>query len=152
MFPLSSYPSIHASVVQRGRRMQDTILIMLKTATKNLFTKSACKMYPVQKPIFFERTRGRIEFESSKCRLDMVCEKRCPTGAIVVDREKLTWQIDRFKCIVCGNCIEGCKPNALRMVNHYAGPVVKKQIESHRVPPPKMRRKKADSLPGSAEE
>jgi ech hydrogenase subunit F len=131
--------------------MQDTVLVMLKTATKNLFSKSACKMYPFREPVLFERSRGRIESESSKCILCTLCEKRCPTGAIVVDRDRLTWEIDRFKCILCGNCIEGCKPNALRMVNHYTGPVLKKQVESHNVSPPKIHRKKSGGFQGSGE-
>jgi ech hydrogenase subunit F len=125
--------------------MQETVLVMLKTATKNLFTKSACKMYPVQEPVLFERTRGRIEMESSKCILCTLCAKRCPTGAIVVDKEKSTWQIDRFKCILCGSCAESCRPNALRMDKHYTGPVSTNRIEILNINPPKVKGGKADS-------
>ena len=130
--------------------MQDTVLVMLKIATKSLFSKSACKMYPVREPVFFERTRGRIESESSKCILCTLCEKRCPTGAIVVDQKQRTWQIDRFRCILCGNCVASCKPNALKMINRYTGPVVKKQTEQHTVTPAMTKHKKTDSPAGSA--
>ena len=129
--------------------MQDTVLVMAKTATKSLFSKSACKMYPAREPVLYERTRGRIEIGSSKCIVCTLCAKRCPTGAIVVDREKHTWQIDRFKCILCGNCVEGCKPNALSMVNHYTGPVTQKKIERYTVSPPKAKQKKTDPPSGS---
>jgi ech hydrogenase subunit F len=125
--------------------MQETVLVMLKTATKNLFTKSACKMYPVQEPVLFERTRGRIEIDSIKCILCTLCAKRCPTGAIVVDKEKSTWQIDRFKCILCGSCTESCRPNALRMDKHYTGPVSTNRIEILNINPPKAKGGKADS-------
>ena len=124
--------------------MQETVLAIWKTVTKSLFSKSACKMYPVQEPVFFERTRGHIEMQASKCIVCTMCAKRCPTGAIEVDREANTWQINRFKCILCGACTEGCKPGALSMVNHYAGPTLMKQFERLSVTPPKPRPKKTD--------
>ena len=124
--------------------MQETVLAIWKTLTQSLFSKSACKMYPAQEPVFFDRTRGRIEMEPSKCIVCTLCAKRCPTGAIVVDKEENTWQIDRFKCIQCGACAEGCKPKSLQMVNQYAGPVVRKQIERFAVTPPKRHTHKPD--------
>jgi len=120
--------------------MEDTILVMLKTATRSLFSRSACKMYPERPYVPYERTRGRIVIESARCILCTACERRCPTGAILVDRDKHHWMIDRFKCILCGNCLEGCKPNSLRMDDQYAGPVVEKQTEVHAVPPPRARK------------
>jgi formate hydrogenlyase subunit 6/NADH:ubiquinone oxidoreductase subunit I len=135
--------------------MQDTtVLPIWKTITKSLveslFGKRACKMYPVQEPVFFERTRGRIEIESSKCIVCTLCAKKCPAGAIVVDKEKNTWQIDRFRCILCNACMESCKADALTMVNQYAGPVVSNQIESVPVTPPK-RKKKPEAPPSATE-
>ena len=127
--------------------MQETVLPIWKTVTKSLFSKSACKMYPAQAPVFFDRTRGRIEMESPKCIVCGLCAKKCPTGAIDLDKEANTWQIDRFKCIQCGACAEGCKPNAIQMVNQYTGPAVSKQIESFSVTPPKRRTKKPDEPP-----
>ena len=127
--------------------MEDTILVMLQTATKSLFSESACKMYPLREPVLYERTRGRIEIDCSKCILCTVCQRRCPTGAIWVDKEKNTWRIDRFKCILCGNCLEGCKSGALQMATHYAGPVVRKETEEHNVTPPKVRRRERNEEP-----
>ena len=124
--------------------MQDQPMIMWKTVARSLISRSACKMYPTRQAVFFERTRGRIEVASVKCILCTLCAKRCPTGAIIVDREKNIWRIDRFKCILCGNCIEGCKSEALRMANHYAGPTIAKQGESHDVVPPKDKKEKAE--------
>jgi len=125
--------------------MQETVLAIWKTVTKSLFSRSACKMYPVQEPVFFERTRGRIEMQPSKCIVCTMCAKRCPTGAITVDKEANTWRIDRFKCIVCGACVEGCKPGSLAMVNHYTGPVAAKQFEQFSVTPPKPHPKKTEA-------
>jgi ech hydrogenase subunit F len=124
--------------------MPDYPMVMCKTVVRSLISRSACKMYPAREPIFFERTRGRIEMAAVKCILCTLCAKRCPTGAIIVDREKNIWQIDRFKCILCGNCIEGCKSEALKMANHYTGPTVAKQGEGHRVVPPKAKKEKTE--------
>jgi len=44
-------------------------------------------------------------------------------------------------------CAEGCKPNAIQMVNQYTGPVVSKQIESFSVTPPERHTKKSDEPP-----
>ena len=127
--------------------MQETVLPIWKTVTKSLFSKSACKMYPAQAPVFFDRTRGRIEMESSKCIVCTLCAKKCPTGAIIVDKKANTWQIDRFKCILCGACDEGCPTTAIQMVNQYTGPAATKQIESCSVTPPKRHSKKPDKPP-----
>ncbi len=79
--------------------MQDTVLTIWKTLARSLFGKPACKMYPAEPPVFFERTRGRIEMEASLCIVCTLCARKCPTGAILVDKEKNRWEIDRFKCI-----------------------------------------------------
>ena len=126
--------------------MQDTVIAIWKTVTRSFFSKSACKMYPVQPPVFYDRTRGHIQIDAPKCIVCTLCDKKCPTGAIVVDKANNTWAIDRFRCIICNACVEACKPGALSMVNQYTGPTVANQIESVAVTPPK-KKKKPDSKP-----
>jgi len=99
------------------------ILKMCHMVVKSLFKKSACHMYPVKPATFYKRTRGHIAIEPTKCILCTLCEKKCPTGAIRVDRNARKWEIDYFKCILCNNCIENCKPNCLKMENVYSAPV-----------------------------
>jgi ech hydrogenase subunit F len=129
--------------------MEDTLLVMLKTSIRSLFCGSACKMYPLREATVYERTRGHIVIEASKCIVCTLCAVRCPTGAILVDRDKYVWMIDRFKCILCGNCVEACKANALRMDQHYAGPVVRKGTEQYTVTPRKARHGKTIEKPSS---
>jgi ech hydrogenase subunit F len=117
--------------------MQDTVLAIWKTVARSLVSKPACKMYPAEPPVFYERTRGRIEMEAGRCIVCTLCAKKCPTGAIAVDKEKNTWTLDRFLCIVCGACAEGCKPGALKMVNSYTGPAPARSVEVLSVTPPK---------------
>ena len=98
------------------------VLDMLKTVARSMFSRPACKMYPVKKQVLYKNTRGHVEVDPAKCILCMLCMKRCPVEALVVDREKATWQIDRLKCITCGLCVEVCPTQALSMANTYIPP------------------------------
>jgi len=111
------------------------ILKMFKTITKALFRKTACTMYPVKPAKFYPNSRGHIEIEKEKCILCTICDKRCPTHAIKVDRERHTWVIDRYKCIYCNRCVEVCPKKCLHMVNSYSEPVAKKELDTYDVPP-----------------
>jgi len=46
--------------------------------------------------------------------------KRCPSQAIIVDRAAKTWIIDRFRCVLCGNCVDVCKFDSLSMEREYS--------------------------------
>jgi len=127
--------------------MQDTVLAIWKTVTGSLVGKRACKMYPAEPPVFFPRTRGRVEIEPDKCIVCALCARHCPTGAITVNKQQESWEIDRFKCILCGACVEGCKPGALIMANAYTGPSTAGQVEQVRVVPPKRPEKKKEGAP-----
>jgi ech hydrogenase subunit F len=91
---------------------------------KSLFKKPATRRYPfvVREP--FARTRGGIEIDIAKCTLCTLCQKRCPTEAIIVDREKKFWSIYRIKCIACNACVEACPTKCLSMMPKYAAPAV----------------------------
>lgn len=95
---------------------------MAKTVMKSLFGGSACKMYPSRPPTFYAATRGPVEIDASQCILCGLCAKKCPGDAIIVDREKRTWEIDRLKCIVCGLCVESCPKKCLVLRRDYTPP------------------------------
>lgn len=44
-----------------------------------------------------------------------LCAKNCPVGAITVDRNAKTWQVDKKACILCGTCAEKCPKKAISM-------------------------------------
>ena len=44
-----------------------------------------------------------------------LCAKKCPQGAIDVNREKKTWTLDEEKCISCGTCADSCPKKAIEM-------------------------------------
>ena len=119
------------------------ILQMFSVIIKSLFKKSACDMYPVKTPKIYDRTRGRITIEESKCILCSICARKCPTGAITVDRANCKWSIERGKCILCNLCVEACPPKCLHMDNQYAAPTPEKQIDTVTPPPPAKRTKES---------
>ena len=94
-----------------------------KTVFKSLFGKPETLMYPVIKREFAKGYRGSIKIEQEKCIYCGICQKKCPTQAIVVDRPSKLWKIDPFRCITCNACVDNCPKDCLIMDNHYTSPV-----------------------------
>lgn len=57
-----------------------------------------------------------IVVDTDRCRGCGICEKNCPTGAIVVVHKKAT--IDANKCVGCGVCIHVCEFHSLTLTTH----------------------------------
>jgi ech hydrogenase subunit F len=113
--------------------------IKMKWVTlKSLFKGPDTRRFPavVREP--FAGTRGNLVFVPGKCTVCTLCEKRCPTNAIKVDRKARTWALDRHLCILCGECVDACNKSALRMDEHYFVPVLDKAkgMEFYDVPAP----------------
>jgi len=91
--------------------------------TKTLFKSLVHGPYTVlEKKENFERTRGNIGIEISNCIFCGLCERRCPTGAIKVEKANSSWSIDRLKCIQCNYCNEVCPKKCLHMNSQYTAP------------------------------
>ena len=95
-------------------------------ALKNLFSKPATCKYPFEPREFPERTRGHVENDMDKCILCGLCQMRCPTGAITVDKKEQTWAIRPFSCIQCRSCVDNCPKKCLSMDRQYQEPGEKK--------------------------
>ena len=91
-------------------------------ALKNLFSKPATVNYPYEPRIFPERTRGHVENDMNACILCGVCQMRCPTKAITVDKAAQTWAIRPFSCIQCRCCVDNCPKKSLSMEQAYQEP------------------------------
>lgn len=100
-----------------------------KTVMKSLFNKPATLMYPVVEREWQERTRGAIGIDSETCILCGICARKCPTGAIAVDRKSGTWEIQRMQCIQCGYCVSECPKGSLVMEQKYTEPQVEKVVD-----------------------
>ncbi len=113
-----------------------SLLTFTKTELRNLFSKPATRPYPQQPREYPERTRGHIENDIDVCIFCGLCSKKCPTGAITVDRTARTWSIHRFSCIQCGYCVESCPKKCLSMHQTYTQPGAQKTEDVLQGPPP----------------
>lgn len=107
-----------------------SLLTFAKIELHNLFSKPATRPYPEQPRNYPQRTRGHVENDVETCVLCGICSKKCPTGAIQVDRAGKSWSIQRFSCIQCGYCVESCPKKCLSMLQSYTQPAERKTIET----------------------
>ncbi len=103
---------------------------------RSLFKKPATLMYPVIPREWQERTRGHIENQINDCIFCGICQKKCPTNAIVVDRAKRSWEIARMQCIQCSCCVEVCPKKCLTNENTYTTPSTEKIVDTYVGPAP----------------
>jgi len=94
-----------------------------KTVMRSLFGKPATAMYPVVLNEFYPNTRGRIELNVEDCIFCGMCSRRCPCGAIEVNRQEKKWEIDRTRCIVCDFCVHVCPKTCLTSERQYTAPM-----------------------------
>lgn len=61
------------------------------------------------------RDDGKPVQDPAKCVYCTICARKCPAGALEVNRAEKTWTLDEDKCIACGTCCEACPKNAIIM-------------------------------------
>lgn len=103
---------------------------------RSLFKKPETVLYPVEKRYEPEGLKGHIAVDIKKCTMCGVCQKRCPTGAITVDKEAGTWTINRFDCIQCRTCVRDCSFDCLTMEPGYQKPATEKFSATETKPEP----------------
>jgi formate hydrogenlyase subunit 6 len=96
---------------------------MLPKSIVTLFRRIATEKYPKVRPTLPQGFRGRPVHDSDCCIYCGLCEKYCPSGAIVVDKVKKTWTHDAGKCLFCAQCEETChempKRDAIHMSQEF---------------------------------
>lgn len=106
---------------------------MLGNILRNLTSKPATRMYPVERREPFTNARGQVGgIDIETCIFCGICSKKCPADAITVDRNSKTWEIDRFKCVICGVCAEVCPKKCLFMEENYKTPAYEKEASVHK--------------------
>ena len=61
------------------------------------------------------RDDGKPVNDPSKCVYCTICARKCPAGALEVDRPNKTWTLDEDKCVACGTCAEVCPKKCILM-------------------------------------
>ncbi|MDR0350159.1 MAG: 4Fe-4S dicluster domain-containing protein [Coriobacteriales bacterium] len=107
---------------------------LTKMSFRNLFKKPATKMYPLVAPSYTSRSKGQVTIDIDDCILCGICQKRCPTHAIQVDKTDGSWTIDRFSCIQCLSCVRSCPKTCLTMAPAYAAPATQKASQTTKKP------------------
>lgn len=103
-------------------------------ALKNLFSKPATCNYPAEPAVYPERSRGHIEIDIDDCIMCGMCMRKCPSGAITVDRASKTWSIERMGCVQCENCVNACPKTCLHIKPGYTEPSTEKTVDSFTKP------------------
>ncbi len=113
----------------------------------SLFKKPETVLYPVQTKQPPAGLKGHIEVDVATCILCSICQKRCPCGAIEVNKKGRTWAIDHFRCVQCGSCALECPKGALVMEPTYAAVSRTKSVDVVEVPEqPKPSPKREDAV------
>ena len=100
------------------------------TILGGLFKKPVTTQYPLKPAVLPEELRGRVLIDIQKCISCGMCMRKCPAGAIVVDRGAKSWTINRFACVQCATCVDNCPVKCLRMEPQYAAPGTVKKAET----------------------
>jgi ech hydrogenase subunit F len=105
-------------------------MFMTTTVLKNLFTKYATRLYPFQKVEPFANQKGELVNDIEKCTMCTVCQLKCPSQCIKVDRKAKLWEVDPYACVYCGICVEACPAKCLSQKGMYRAPAAVKTIVS----------------------
>jgi ech hydrogenase subunit F len=87
---------------------------MLKNVLRNLSSRPATRLYPLEDRAPFPACRGRIHNAVEECIFCSSCARLCPTGAIAVDSKAGRWEYDPFLCVYCSVCVERCPTKCLK--------------------------------------
>ena len=89
----------------------------IKKAAPAPAAKPATPAAPSETPAVEVKPRddGKPVSDPSRCVYCTLCAKKCPAGAIEVDRANKTWKLDDEKCVACGTCAEACPKKCIIM-------------------------------------
>ncbi len=94
-------------------------LKMTPNVLGRLFTKYATRLYPVEVREPFPNARGELVNKIEDCIFCGMCQRKCPSQCITVDKKEAVWTLDAFSCVVCGVCVDACPTHCLSQNKAY---------------------------------
>jgi formate hydrogenlyase subunit 6/NADH:ubiquinone oxidoreductase subunit I len=104
---------------------------MARLALKWALTKPPTTQYPFEARRAIAGSRGQLIFTRDNCVYCTACAKKCPTGALIVDRAQKRFILDRLRCISCACCVEICPKDSLSLSTGHGSPALKKESETY---------------------
>ncbi|MDD3890368.1 MAG: NADH-quinone oxidoreductase subunit I [Syntrophomonadaceae bacterium] len=95
---------------------------------KHFFQREITEQYPEEMPHLYERYRGSLNFDFSKCIACGICASTCPNNVISLEtvkdeatkkRKLITYTIDLQYCMFCNMCVENCPKNCLSFDHNF---------------------------------
>ena len=104
------------------------MLDMTATIVRNFLARPQTRLYPAEVREIFENVRGNLEIEIEECIMCGMCQRKCPSECITVDKAGKTWTVDPYACVYCAICVDNCPVGCLHMDRHYRKPVQMKEM------------------------
>jgi ech hydrogenase subunit F len=123
---------------------------MTPNILRNLLVKKSTRRYPHEVRNPFEDTRGELINDMDACNLCGVCNVKCPSQCITVDKKAGLWICDPFSCVYCGVCVDACPAHSLSQRQTYRSPVTEPVVISMKGQPKKPVRPKPPEPPPDA--
>ena len=86
---------------------------MTSNLIRNLLRRKATRDYPTRVREPFPHSRGELYNEIDKCIFCGLCQRKCPSQCITVDKDSAVWSCDPFACVYCGTCAAVCPVDCL---------------------------------------
>jgi Ni,Fe-hydrogenase III small subunit/formate hydrogenlyase subunit 6/NADH:ubiquinone oxidoreductase subunit I len=91
---------------------------MFKSVSKIIKYPRLTQDYP-NKPVNSSLFIGKPEIDSEKCTMCGECASRCPSHAIVMDKDAHDIGINLDECVFCALCEDICPVGAAKMTNQF---------------------------------
>lgn len=101
---------------------------MTPTILRNLAVGTSTRRYPRDVRETFSRVRGELLNDIQRCVFCGICEVKCPSQCIAVDRKAAVWSYDPFACVYCGVCVEICPAKSLYQKTLYRKPTTERVL------------------------
>lgn len=118
-------------------------MLFTPTVVKNLLKKPATRNYPFEVREPFEMYRGELLINIDDCIFCGMCQRKCPSQCITVDKKAGTWTCDPHACVYCGVCRDHCPTKCLSMKDVHRKPMTERITWVEQGTPPKPKKKKA---------